>query len=150
MKVDGQLFGSSWSDNIYDDTVKTKISLGNDEVVTAIEFYKFPGWTDDFALCALTLFTKNSTETQKEYGPISTDCFFEVRFHLLKQFCTVFKNRTTERVYGEIPANMSFQDFLAEFSLNVGNYYKMFTISLPPWTSGDPNDFILPEEIESK
>ena len=134
LKVDGQIFGSSYHD-IYDEVVATKISLGNDEVVTNVEFFNFPDWTHDFRLCYLTLFTKNSNETKK-YGPYSTACLFE--------------RNATERVYGEIPANMSFQDFLARFSLNAGNYFKEFTISLPPWASGDPNDFILPEEIESK
>ena len=135
MKVDDQIFGWSWSEYTYTGVVTKEISLGNDEVVTAVEFYKNPDWMDDSSLCALTLFTKNSNETQK-YGPYSTACLFE--------------RNATERVYGEIPANMSFQDFLARFSLNAGNYFKEFTISLPPWTSGDPNDFILPEEIESK
>ena len=134
MKVDGQIFGSSYHD-IYDKVVATKISLGNDEVVTNVEFFNFPDWTHDFRLCYLTLFTKNSNETRsivsvpwdKKYGPFSTDCWDPLG--------NATWGNATEHVFAEIPANMSFQNFLAGFSSNVGNYFKELTISLPPWTS---------------
>lgn len=109
MEVNGQIFGDIRGD-------KTTIFLENDEVVTAVEFYRC--YTDN--ICALTMFTKISTETQKQYGPYSTK-----RTSLFNY----------ERVYGEIPVNMSFRDFLAEFSFTTGNYWKQITIRLPPWTS---------------
>ena len=127
-QVDGQLFGD-------DSGAKTTISLENDEVVTAIEYYNFPEsgyemygrwWTME--LCAMSIFTNSSTETHKQYGPFSTDCW----------------GNATERVYGEIPSNMSFKEFLSEFSYIGSNDY--LSIILPPWTSRDPKDFNLPED----
>ena len=82
------------------------ISLEDDEVVTAIEYYNFPEpghlkwdllWRME--LCAMSIFTTTTTE-EKQYGPFATDC----------------EENATEQVYGEIPTSMSFRDFLNQFS----------------------------------
>ena len=109
--------------------------MENDEVVTAIEYYNFPESGHEkygvwwiMELCAMSIFTSSSTETLKQYGPFSTDC----------------EGNATERVYGEIPSNTSFQEFLSEFSFIGSNDY--LSMKLPPWTSRDPKDFSLPED----
>ena len=102
--VDGKLFGSSNDQSI-------TISLENNEVVTAVEYYNFPDpghlkwnllWRME--LCALSIFTITTADLlpkQKQYGPYATsDCL----------------EHATERVYVEIPTIMSFQYFLDEFS----------------------------------
>ena len=80
-------------------------------------------------LCAMSIFTSSSTETLKQHGPFSTDC----------------EGNATERVYGEIPSNMSFQEFLSEFSFIGSNDY--LSMKLPPWTSRDPKDFKDPKDF---
>ena len=95
--------------------------MAADEIVTAFEFYNFP--TSDYwygTLCDISIFTTTLAETQNQYGPypLGSDC----------------NNRATERVYGELPPNMSFKQFLITFSSaghTGGNFIRM---SLPPWT----------------
>ena len=138
MEVNGQLFGDDVSSGS-----KITIPLKNDEVVTAIEYYNFPdpgymgfyGLLWRYELCAMSIFTTRATGTQKQYGPYSgpkwsysSDCWWNA----------------TERVYGEIPAKISFQDFLAKFSFIGPNDY--LALSLPPWSYRDPEDFNLPED----
>ena len=90
-----------------------------DEVVTAFEFYNFPS-TDYWygTLCAISIFTSTGTQNQSKYGPYPS-----------KSKCSA---KATERVYGEIPSNISFQEFLALFSsTHRGNPF--ITMSSPPW-----------------
>ena len=95
--------------------------MAADEIVTAFEFYNFP--TTDYwygTLCDISIFTTTVAETQNQYGPypLGSDC----------------NNRATERVYGELPPNISFKQFLTTFSSaghTGGNFIRM---SLPPWT----------------
>ena len=123
--VDGQLFGGNAGQSI-------TFSLENNEVVTAFEYYKFPDqghlkwdllW--QMELCAMSIFTTTTTDlipSQKQYGPYatsadSTDC----------------EEGATERIYGEIPTSMSFQDFLAQFSIITDKGY--IGISSLSWTA---------------
>jgi len=69
---DGQLFGAN-------DGVDITISLENDEIVTALEYYNFPdpGHTKwdllwRYELGAMSIFTTTSNGTQKQYGPYAT------------------------------------------------------------------------------
>jgi len=100
------------------------ISLENDEVVTAFEYYNFPDpglmkgiirWRMEF--CAMSIFTITATETQKQYGPYAKKC----------------KENATKRIYVEIPTGISFRDFLADFSIMTANGYV--GMSSPPWTT---------------
>ena len=123
MKVDGQVFGRDPESPERRRNIIT-ISLENDEVVTAFEYYNFPDpghikmgrrWGMEF--CAMSIFTITATETQKQYGPYANSC----------------KENATKRVYVEIPTGMSFRDFLAEFSSMTANGY--IVMSSPPWTT---------------
>ena len=126
LAVDGQLFGGNAGQSI-------TISLENDEVVTAFQYYKFPDpghlkwdllW--QLELCAMSIFTTTTTElqpTQKQYGPYATS----------SDSGTDCEENATERIYGEIPTSMSFQDFLAEFSTITDKGY--IGISSLSWTA---------------
>ena len=97
--------------------------MAADEVVTAFEFYNFPtteGWQG--ALCDISIFTTMGVETQNQYGP-----------YPLRSNC---KETATERVYGEVPPNMSFKQFLTTFSWAGHAYGNFIRMNLPPWTIG--------------
>ena len=128
--MNGQLFGDDSGDKI-------TIPLKNDEAVTAIEYYNFPdpghmryGLLWRYELCGMSIFTIRATGTRYIYGPYNSACWVNA----------------TERVYGNIPAKISFQDFLAYFSFIGPNDY--LTFSLPPWTYRDPKDFNLPDDYK--
>ena len=120
---ESDIFGGN-SNQFWDD-----VRLDDNERVTAIEYHSFSTESNLIGspyLCDISIFTKNETGVENRNGPYPVQTWDSPNAGL----CT---EMATDRFYGEIPSNMTFKEFLGEFSSIVGGYG--IGISSPPWTT---------------
>ena len=129
--------GTDWVDasdsfGRYSNQYSDDVRLDENEKVTAIEYHSFStesSLVDLPYLCDISIFTKNETGIEKRNGPYPVQTWDSPNSGRCSEMAT-------DKFYGEIPSNMTFKEFLVEFSSVVSDILPApISLSSPPWSS---------------